>query len=262
MEKYPKLFIKASIFYLVLGSLMGVVMGTQLIISSGFRFVHIHVNLVGFMAMMIMGISYHILPRFNGRPLRYPDWVPVQFYLTNIGLAGMLTFYLLGGYWEPGIRSFMLGLFAVLTATSILMFAINIISVLEEPKPVMTSTPAATQTNDDEKKIPSSIPVSTPTSQPAVKIPQAPPFPAAAGIGTGKGIKKGEICNGEVMIGKLLETYPETKKVFAKHYGESCFTCPGQAYETVDQTASMHNMDVNVILKDINNEIEKALKVN
>jgi hypothetical protein len=30
----------------------------------------------------------------------------------------------------------------------------------------------------------------------------------------------------------------------------------------VDQTASMHGMDVNVILKDINEEIEKALKAN
>lgn len=260
MEKYPKLFIKTSIFYFVLGTLMGVLMGTQLIISAGFRFVHIHVNLLGFMSMMLMGVAYHILPRFNGKPLRYPDWVPVQFYLMNIGLVGLLTFYILGGYWEDGMKSILLGLFSVVIGISVIMFAINIVSVLETPKPVMTSTPVSSQAVNEGKKVPSSIPVSVPTSQPAVKTPQTPPFPAAPGIGTGKGIKKGEMCNGEVMIGKLLETYPETKKVFAKHYGESCFTCPGQAYETVDQTASMHGMDVKVILKEINEEIEKALK--
>ena len=260
MEKYPKLFITASVFYLVLGTLMGVLMGTQLIASAGFRFVHIHVNLIGFVAMFIFGVAYHILPRFNGRPVPYPDWIPVQFYLMNIGLVGLLTFYLLGGFWEAGMISILLGLSSVVIGISIIMFAINIVSVLTEPKPVMTSTPVPSQAVNEEKKTPSSIPVSVPTSQPAVKIPQAPPFPTASGIGTGKGIKKGEMCDGEVMIGKLLETYPETKKVFAKHYGESCFTCPGQAYETVDQTASMHGMDVNMILKEINEEIEKTIK--
>tara|TARA_B100000315_G_scaffold237660_1_gene254646 strand:- start:8246 stop:8884 length:639 start_codon:yes stop_codon:yes gene_type:complete len=210
--------------------------------------------------MFIFGVAYHILPRFNGRPVRYPDWIPVQYYLMNIGLVGLATFYLLGGFWEAGLNSILLGLFSVVIGISIIMFAINIVSVLIEPKPVMTSTPVSSQTVNEGNKTPSSIPVSVPTSQPAVKIPKTPPFPAAPGIGTGKGIKKGETCDGGVMIGKLLETYPETRKVFAKHYGESCFTCPGQEYETVDQTASMHSMDVNVILKDINEEIEKALK--
>ena len=260
MEKYPKLFIKTSVFYLVLGSLMGVLMGTQLISSAGFRFVHVHVNLIGFVAMFIFGVAYHILPRFNGRPVPYPGWIPVQFYLMNIGLVGLLTFYLLGGFWESGMRSILLGLFSVVIGISVIMFAINIVSVLTEPKPVMTSTPVPSQAVNEGNKTPSSIPVSVPTSQPVVKTPQPPQFPTAPGIGTGKGIKKGETCDGEVMIGKLLETYPETKKVFAKHYGESCFTCPGQEYETVDQTASMHGMDVNVILKEINEEIEKSLK--
>lgn len=262
MEKYPKLFIKASVFYLVLGTLMGVLMGTHLVSSAGFKFVHIHVNLIGFMAMFVFGVAYHILPRFNGKPVRYPAWIPVQFYSMNVGLVGLLTFYMVGGYWEGGMKSIMLGLFAVVTGISIIMFAINIVSVLEAPKPAPASTPVSPQAGNEGNKTPSSIPVSVPTSQPAVKIPQTPPLPAVSGIGTGKGIKKGEMCNGEVMIGKLLETYPETKKVFAKHYGESCFTCPGQEYETVDQTASMHGMNVNVILKDINEEIEKALKAN
>lgn len=257
MDKYSKLFIKAGIYYLLLGAMLGILMGTQLVINVGLRFVHIHSNLLGFTAMVIMGVAYHILPRFNGRQVRYPKWIPVQFYLMNIGLIGILVFYMMGGYWEPGIKSILLGFFSVIAGVSIIMFAINILSVLVEPKKVIAASPPTSVPVNEENKIPSSVPTSVPTSQPSVKIPPTPPLPD---IGTGKGIKKGEKCNGDVMIGKLLETYPETKKVFAKHYGESCFTCPGQAYETVDQTASMHSMDVNIILNDVNEEIEKALK--
>lgn len=257
MDKYSKLFIKAGVYYLLIGAMLGILMGTQLVINAGLRFVHIHANLLGFMAMVLMGVAYHILPRFNGRPVRYPKWIPVQFYLMNIGLIGILVFYMMGGYWEPGIKSILLGLFSVIAGISIIMFAINILSVLVEPKKVIAASPPTSVPVNEKNKIPSSVPTSVPTSQPSVKIPPTPPLPD---IGTGKGIKKGEKCNGDVMIGKLLEIYPETKKVFAKHYGESCFTCPGQAYETVDQTASMHSMDVNIILNDINEEIEKALK--
>lgn len=256
MEKYPKLFIKAGIYYLIVGVLIGVLMGTQLMISAGLRFVHIHANLFGFMAMTIFGVSYHILPRFNGRPVRYPSWIPVQFYLMNVSLIGILVFYMLGGYWEPGtnIKSISLGLFSVTAGVSIVMFSINMLSVLVEQKPEVVS---ASSPPPQENKIPSSVPVSGPASPSTFNVPQTTPVPD---IGSGKGIKKGEKCNADVMIGKLLETYPETRIVFAKHYGESCFTCPGQEYETVAQTASMHSMDVNIILKEINEEIEKVIK--
>ena len=33
------------------------------------QFAHAHLNLPGFMAMMIYGIGYFILPRFTARPL-------------------------------------------------------------------------------------------------------------------------------------------------------------------------------------------------
>ena len=77
--------------------------------------------------------------------------------------------------------------------------------------------------------------------------------------GSGKEIKKGERCTPEVLVGKLIEVYPETKKVFEKHYGAACFSCPGQAFETIAQTASMHNASLDMILGEINAEIDKAL---
>ena len=39
---------------------------------------------------------------------------------------------------------------------------------------------------------------------------------------------------------------------FEKYYGEGCFSCPGQVYETVEQTAARHNVDPENILQEIN----------
>ena len=47
---------------------------------------------------------------------------------------------------------------------------------------------------------------------------------------------------------------------FESHYGEGCFSCPGQDFETVEQTVSVHNVVPELILAEINNEIEKELK--
>jgi cbb3-type cytochrome oxidase subunit 1 len=65
MEIYAKRFTKMALIYLVLGVVMGVVIGTQPEWSQRLRFVHIHLNLLGFMTMFISGVAYHVLPRFN-----------------------------------------------------------------------------------------------------------------------------------------------------------------------------------------------------
>ncbi|HLF86231.1 MAG TPA: DUF1858 domain-containing protein, partial [Nitrospiria bacterium] len=73
-------------------------------------------------------------------------------------------------------------------------------------------------------------------------------------------ISRGEMCRKEVLVGDLIKVYPETKKVFAKHYGENCFTCPGQQYESIEQTANMHNMPIEMILDEINKAINDGLR--
>ena len=52
----------------------------------------------------------------------------------------------------------------------------------------------------------------------------------------------------------------DNKKAFESLYGEGCFSCPGQAFETMEQSASVHNVAPELILDEINNEIEKELK--
>ena len=92
MDRYMKLFVVMSIVYFFVGSLLGFLMATD-VASDAFRFAHIHFNLLGFMSMMIFGVGYFILPRFNARTLRWPGLVPVHFWVSNITLISMVIFF-------------------------------------------------------------------------------------------------------------------------------------------------------------------------
>ena len=59
----------------------------------------------------------------------------------------------------------------------------------------------------------------------------------------------------DMVIGEVLDRYPEAQKVFRKHFGESCFSCRGSRIETISFGALMHNKDVKAILEDLNNAI-------
>ena len=90
MDRYTKGFVVASLVYFFLAAVLGIWMGGT--DAAGWvRFAHVHFNLLGFMSMMIYGVGYFILPRFNGRTLRWPSWVPIHFFLANIGLIGMVA---------------------------------------------------------------------------------------------------------------------------------------------------------------------------
>jgi len=59
----------------------------------------------------------------------------------------------------------------------------------------------------------------------------------------------------EMNIGDVIDQYPETRKIFQKHFGEGCFTCPGSRLETISFGALMHNKDANALLEDLNAQI-------
>jgi len=72
-----------------------------------------------------------------------------------------------------------------------------------------------------------------------------------------KAAKKGKLGRGETIgedhiLGEILAAYPETEKVFRKYYGDGCFSCPGQATESVKQSAMMHNVSEKHLLSELN----------
>jgi cytochrome c oxidase cbb3-type subunit 1 len=133
MDKYAKAFVKSSLIYLGIGTIIGILM----LLWPDWRFtltrVHVHVLLLGFMAMMIYGVGYHILPRFMGRPVYSHRLGNVQVWLANITLIGLSFSWILeasqGGTWH-----ILAILFGIGQGVSIFLFIINLwMSVIPHP---------------------------------------------------------------------------------------------------------------------------------
>ena len=322
MDRYTKGFVVAALAYFFMAAVLGIWMGgTE---AAGWvRFAHVHFNLLGFMAMMVYGVGYFILPRFNGRTLHWPSWVPIHFFLANIGLIGMVAT-------APERPSTGFILFSALSVISAGMFAVNLgATMLIEPKKEEesssaeeTASPAPVPSAPEETwagMAPAAPPPVAPRIDPDMRVgevltrwPQTvdifvghgfaslaspehreqvkqipitlrmacqrhnvdldymlaelnetiSPAPAkAAGDPTmtapAKAAKKGKLAKGETIgadhiLGEILAAYPETEKVFRKYYGDGCFSCPGQATESVKQSAMMHNVSEKQLLSELN----------
>jgi hypothetical protein len=319
MDRYTKGFVVASLVYFFLAAVLGIWMGGT--DGAGWvRFAHVHFNLLGFMAMMIYGVGYFILPRFNGRTLRWPSWVPIHFFLANIGLIGMVATV-------PERPSTGFILFSALSVISAGMFAANLgATMLIEPNveeeeesssaaeaaptagasiatsgPAPAAPPTAAPKIDPDGRVgeiltrwPQTVDVfvghgfaslANPEHREQVKqmpitlrmacerhnvdfdymvselneaIAPAPPKAAAATkTAPASAAKKGKLAKGvtigeDHILGEILAAYPETEKVFRKYYGDGCFSCPGQATESVKQSAMMHNVSEKQLLTELN----------
>ncbi len=58
--------------------------------------------------------------------------------------------------------------------------------------------------------------------------------------------------NKDMVIGDVLKADPAAIKVIEKYFGAGCFTCPGMKMESISFGAMMHNMDPEVIVKELN----------
>jgi hypothetical protein len=312
MDRYTKAFVVAALVYFFLAAVLGAWMGSATP-AEWVQFAHVHFNLLGFMSMMIYGVGYFILPRFNGRTLHWPSWVPLHFYAANVGLIGMVAT-------APERPSTGFALFAGLSVVSAGMFVINlgatmlIAPVVEEeeeeeipvrpqasPAPPPPSSPQvdihpdmrvgeiltrwpetvevfvangfASLGNPEHREQVKQIPITLrmacqrhnvdlePMVAKLIASASGSPAPEPAGAGTrlprGAAARKGGLSRGEPIreeniLGDILSVYPETEKVFRKYYGEGCFSCPGQATESVKQSAMMHNVSEKQILTDLN----------
>ena len=60
----------------------------------------------------------------------------------------------------------------------------------------------------------------------------------------------------DMIIGDVLRLYPEAKRVIEKYFGSGCFTCPGMKMESIDFGALMHNVDPELVVREINQLVE------
>lgn len=129
MDRFVKGFIVMSIVYLGISTILGIFMlGNQDMIAL--KFVHSHLNMLGWVSMMIFGVGYHILPRFMGRPLYSNKIGEAHFYLGNISLIGLLLFYALNADNPDGTSRMLTLAFGIIQAGTLFLFFYNMLMTL------------------------------------------------------------------------------------------------------------------------------------
>jgi cbb3-type cytochrome oxidase subunit 1 len=97
MEWFIKAFIRASLLWFAAGIVLGVLIGVypEWVIYMP---AHAHMNVVGFLTMLVFGVGYQLLPRLFGHPLHSPRLAGIHLVLANAGLLVMV-----GGFFaRPG----------------------------------------------------------------------------------------------------------------------------------------------------------------
>ena len=140
MEKHMRWFIIAALFYLLAGTVLGLGMWLSSAIYF-LKFVHVHLMLLGFMAMMIYGIGYFIIPRFNAEVLKWPRAVVPHFWIANIALWGMLIAYSLEVTYDRTPFNVLFIAFSSMQAFGIFMFVFNLILTIAG-QPARVSAPS------------------------------------------------------------------------------------------------------------------------
>ncbi len=64
----------------------------------------------------------------------------------------------------------------------------------------------------------------------------------------------------DMKIAEIVEQHPEAVAVFLKH-GLFCFGCGVARFENLEQGASVHGIDSDLLVTDINQAIEEKAKV-
>jgi cbb3-type cytochrome oxidase subunit 1 len=101
LNKLCRRFLLASLVYMMLGMGLGVV--DVLHLASVPTFVHMHLELIGFVAILIWGVGYKLIPTMFGGvhgvySQRMADW---HFWVANVALILMVVGYWLGVETDP-----------------------------------------------------------------------------------------------------------------------------------------------------------------
>jgi cbb3-type cytochrome oxidase subunit 1 len=131
MDWFVRAFLKSALAWLGVGVSLGVAMAVR----PGwviYRPAHMHANLLGFVAMMIFGVAYHVIPRFTGHPLHRPRLAAAHWWLANLGLAGMVAGFIARPH--AGGAGIVLGLGGALAATGAYLFIYNLWRTIDGPK--------------------------------------------------------------------------------------------------------------------------------
>jgi cbb3-type cytochrome oxidase subunit 1 len=124
MDWFVKAFLKTSISWLGLGVTLGLAMAMHPAWTA-YRTAHLHMNLLGFVSMMIFGVAYHVIPRFTSHPLHSRRLAGAHWWIANIGLTCMAAGFMM--IRSPGgLRTTLLAAGGSLSAVGAYAFIYNI----------------------------------------------------------------------------------------------------------------------------------------
>ena len=139
MEWFVRAFMRASLVWLALGITFGLSMAIHPAWIV-YRPAHVHMNLVGFVTMMIYGVAFYVVPRFTGHPLHSRTLAGWQWWIANAGLAGMVTGFLLQPHaGVPGAGILVAG--GVLETLGAYLFVFNIWRTIGGAEPAPRPAP-------------------------------------------------------------------------------------------------------------------------
>jgi cbb3-type cytochrome oxidase subunit 1 len=143
VDWFVRRFIKSALAWLGLGVTLGVAMAVHPMWII-YRPAHVHMNLLGFVTMMIFGVGYHVVPRFFGHPLYNGKLAGAHWWLSNVGLALMVAGFVMAPHVGP--RSIpVLATGGVLSALGAFAFIFNIWRTIDGPATLrrIAETPAS-----------------------------------------------------------------------------------------------------------------------
>ena len=141
MEWYVRAFLKSSLAWLGAGVTLGLAMAVHPPLAV-YRTAHLHFNLLGFMAMMIFGVGYHLLPRLAGHALHRPTLARVHWALANGGLLLLGAGFALLPLGQPRLAIFCRAVGGTLSAAGAYLFIYNIWRTLDLGRALLTKLEA------------------------------------------------------------------------------------------------------------------------
>src|SRR5688500_12433914 len=139
MDWFVKRFVQSALVWLGLGVTLGVAMAVFPLLVI-YRPAHMHMNLLGFVTMMIFGVGYHVIPRFFGHKLRYRALAGSHWWVSNLGLTLMVV----GLALRPHTGARLLPVVAVggtLSALGAFFFIVNMWRTMDGPAAVAIPKP-------------------------------------------------------------------------------------------------------------------------
>lgn len=123
MGRASILFVRSSLFYLLTGTILGLSLAFQPNLAIKLMPVHAHVNVLGWITMMMFGVGLYIIPKFSGKELYSHKIAMLQFWIANIGLVGLLILM----PFRTDAFQWTISLFAGLELIASLLFFYNIL---------------------------------------------------------------------------------------------------------------------------------------